>query len=51
MNGATLFGVGLTILAISFELEFVGWKALLFGIIGYLYFATSIVAFLFQKLS
>jgi len=51
MNRVTLFGVGLTILRISFALKFVGWKALLFGIISYLYLATSIVASFFPKLS
>jgi len=51
MNGATLFGVGLTILALSFALEFTGNKALYFGIGGGLYLVAALLAFFFPRLS
>jgi hypothetical protein len=51
MNGATFFGVGLTILALSFALNFTGSKALIFAIVGYVYLFASFMAFVFPKLS
>ncbi len=51
MNGATLFGVGLTVLALSSALNFTGNQALFFAIVGYSYLALSILAFFFPKLS
>lgn len=51
MNGATLFGVGLTILALSFALNFTGSKALIFAICGYAYLFASVIAFFFPNLS
>jgi hypothetical protein len=51
MNGATLFGVGLTILALSFALSFTGIKALFFAIAGYTYLFVAFLAFVFPRLS
>jgi len=51
MNGASFFGVALTILALSFTLNFTGYKALIFAIVGYAYLALSVLAFFFPKLS
>ena len=50
-NGATFLGTGLTILGISFALEFVEWKALLFAIAGGIYIIASVVAFFCPVLS
>jgi hypothetical protein len=51
MNGATFFGVGITVLGISFALDFIGYKALIFAVVGYLYLITSFFAFVIPSLS
>lgn len=51
MNGATLFGVGLTILALIFALDYSGNAALIFAISGYIYLLLALLAFIFPKLS
>ena len=51
MNGATLFGVGLTVLALIFAWDYTGTKALIFAICGYVYLLFAFLAFVFPKLS
>jgi hypothetical protein len=51
INGASFFGIGLTILALSFALNFTGNNALFFAIGGYSYLLLSVLAFFFPKLS
>jgi hypothetical protein len=51
VNGATFFGVGLAILALSFALEFQGKRAIVFAVAGYIYIVASFLAFVFPRLS
>lgn len=51
MNGATLLGVGLAILGISFSVGLTGNKALVMAIAGYAYIFASAAAFFFPNLS
>ena len=53
MNGATLFGIALTLFALTFALKnkLKRIQKIIFFLVAYLYLITSFVAFVFPSLS
>lgn len=51
MNGATLLGVGLTILGLSFVVDLKYTELLILSVAGYLYIIASFFAFVIPSLS